>query len=788
MKKWFISIIILIFISNFGRISAQTITQTIRGVVVDADSESPLPGANVVLVNSSPLVGAMTDSEGEFALQNVPVGRQTLQITMVGYSPAQLTNLDVRSGKELVLTVKLSEEVIQTEAVVVKAFSNKDKPINEMAAVSARSFSVEETERYAGTWFDPARMAANYAGVNAVGDARNDIIIRGNSPVGLLWRLENIDIPNPNHFGTLGTTGGPISILNNSLLDNSDFFTGAFPAEYGNALSGVFDLNMRSGNSQTREYTAQVGMNGFEFGAEGPFSKKSKASYLASYRYSTLAVFDYLGISFGVSGVPEYQDATFKINVPTKKFGKFSLFGVGGFSYLEALFKDQNEDDWTLGGKGIDLRFGSQMGVAGLTHSFFFDKNTRLQSALAVSGTGSSARTDSANVNSKPVTAYGDKSSEVKYSFNTKFNKKINSKNTFNAGFQADLFYASYADSVILPDYSYRKLSESTNAQILLFQSYAQIKHKVTDKLYFYGGLHAQYLELNGSKVLEPRASLKWNFAPKHSLALAGGMHSQLQPRLFYFFQTLHSDGSFSETNKNLDFSKSNQIVLGYDFLINKNLRLKAETYYQHLYDFPVRISPSSFSLINYGTTFYSGRADSLVNEGTGKNYGFEFTAEKFLSRNYYILFTTSMFESTYIGSDNIERNTIFNGNYVSNLLGGYTIIVRKTNELKLDAKIVAAGGKRYIPIDIEASTLAGRAVYDTEHAYEDQYAPYFRLDGRLSYKWNRPKFTAEFAFDVQNITKHQNVMMETFNPDTNTLEYNYQFGLFYVFLLRFQF
>ncbi len=781
-------VIVLFFSLLHFQISAQTYTQTVRGFVIDADSKSPLPGANIVLLNSDPLNGALSDSDGEFSLKNVPVGRQELQVSMIGYAPAKLSNLDVRSGKELILTVELEEEVVQTEAVIIKAYSEKDKPINEMATVSARSFSVEETERYAGTWFDPARMAANYAGVNAAGDQRNDIIIRGNSPTGLLWRLEGIDIPNPNHFGTLGTTGGPISILNNSLLDNSDFYTGAFPAEYGNALSGVFDLNMRSGNNQTREYTAQIGMNGFELAAEGPFSKKSKASYLASYRYSTLSIFDYLGLNFGVSGVPEYHDGSFKINVPGTKLGKFSLFGVGGQSHIQVLSKNQDEDDWTFGASGLDLEFGSAMGVIGLTHNVFFDKNTSLSTAFAISGTQSSARTDSAFFKVKPTVVYGDKSTEIKYSANTKFIKKINTKNTLNAGFQADMFQINYADSFLMPDYSYRKLTESSDETLLLLQTYAQFKHKFSEHLAFYGGIHAQYLAYNSSKIAEPRLSLKWNFLPKHTLSFAAGSHSQLQPRLFYFFQTRQPDGTYTQTNRNLDFSKSNQLVLSYDYVISKNLRLKTETYYQHLYDYPVEIRPSEYSLINYGTTFYSGRADSLQNTGTGTNYGAELTFEKFLSQNYYFLLTTSVFESTYTGSDNIERNTIFNGNYVVNLLGGYAFDIGTYNTLKLDAKIVNAGGKRYIPIDSEASKLAGKAVYDYSKAYESQYASYFRIDARMSYKWNLKKFTTEIAFDVQNITKHQNVLTETYNPKTNSVDYDYQLGLFYVFLLRFQF
>jgi hypothetical protein len=180
--------------------------------------------------------------------------------------------------------------VYTLDDVTVRPDIRKDQAINEMAVVSARSFTIDETERYAGSLGDPSRMAANFAGVTSVSDQRNDIVIRGNSPLGLLWRLEGLEIPNPNHFGSIGTTGGPISMLNINHLTNSDFYTGAFPAEYGNALAGAFDIRMRNGNNQKHEFMGQMGFNGFELGAEGPFSSNSQASYMANFRYSTLEV------------------------------------------------------------------------------------------------------------------------------------------------------------------------------------------------------------------------------------------------------------------------------------------------------------------------------------------------------------------------------------------------------------------------------------------------------------------------------------------------------------------
>ncbi len=786
IQKLFILVSIL-FLCNWGY-AQKDYTQKVRGTVIDATSKSPIPGANIVVLNTEPLLGTVSDDNGDFTLNNVPVGKHSISIGFVGYKPVQMRNLLVKSGKELILNVELEELIITTEEVVVKAYGRKDRALNEMANISARSFTVEETERYAGTWLDPARMAANYAGVMAVGDQRNDIIIRGNSPLGLLWQLEDINIPNPNHFGTLGTTGGPISILNNNLLDNSDFFTSAFPAEYGNALSGVFDLRMRNGNNQKREYVAQVGMNGFELGAEGPFSKKSKASYLLNYRYSTLAIFDALGIRFGVSGVPQYQDVSFKINVPGTKLGRFTLFGVGGTSYIEILEKNRKENDWTFGHDKLDLRFGSDMGVVGMSHLLFFNKNTRIKTAIATSYTKSTAKADSVYNNLPSLNYYGDESSETKYSLSTKFTQKVSAKTNYNIGLLVDLYQISYRDSGLFDDYTYRRLTETDNENMYLLQGFAQFQHKFNNQLTFYGGVHYQYFSLNGSQVFEPRTSIRYEINEQHALSAGFGLHSQLQPRLFYFLQTLMPDSSYRRTNYNLDFSKSNQFVVAYDFLINKNLRLKLEGYYQHLHNIPVEQNSSYYSIVNYGNEFYSPRKDSLVNTGRAKNYGVELTFEKFLSKNYYFLFTASIFESKYYGSDGIERNTIYNSNYVFNFLSGYTFNIGKYNSLSLDFKVVNAGGKHYIPIDLEQSRLVGAEVSNYDEAYEPSFPNYFRLDGRISFKLNHKKFNTEFAFDVQNLTKHQNVLLESYDKESGEVRYDYQLGLFYVFLMRFQF
>ncbi len=339
-----------------------------------------------MLLDIQPLLGTSTDMEGYYTLQNVPIGRISIQATFVGYEPFTANNLELTSGKELILNFEITEQIITMEEIVIKAEDNKIETNNEMTTVSGRQFTIEESMRYAGARNDISRMAQNFAGVRGANDAVNDIIIRGNSPVGLLWRLEGIDIPNPNHFGDFGSTGGPVSILNNNVLANSDFLSGAFPAEYGNAISGVFDLKMRNGNYENHEFLGQVGLNGFEIGAEGPININNKSSYLLNYRYSTLGVMSAVGINFGTgTAIPYYQDITFRANFPTREAGTFSIFGLGGISQIDLISSGTEDTVDNIYNNDLDIYDRSKIGVVGISNQFLINNSSYTKITVAAS-------------------------------------------------------------------------------------------------------------------------------------------------------------------------------------------------------------------------------------------------------------------------------------------------------------------------------------------------------------------------------------------------------------------
>lgn len=331
--RLFLSVLLILILVPVLLPGQPVLYSTIRGTVLDKQSLAPLPGATVILMDSDPIRGTASDENGNFRLTMVPIGKHRLKATYIGYAPVVSDDIIVSSGKESQVTLLMQETAISVQEVEIRSDYMKYEPLNKMATVSVRSFSVDETFRFAWSYNDPARMAANFAGVTSGIDNRNDIIVRGNSPMGLKWRLDGMEIPNPNHFAAVGTTGGPVTVLNNNLLTNSDFFTGAFPAEYGNVLSGIFDMRMRNGNNEKHEFWFGLGWNGIEFGSEGPFSKKSGASYIVSYRYSLLELISYAGITTGT--IQFYQDLNLKITLPAKKAGTFTLTGIGGLSYFQ---------------------------------------------------------------------------------------------------------------------------------------------------------------------------------------------------------------------------------------------------------------------------------------------------------------------------------------------------------------------------------------------------------------------------------------------------------------------
>lgn len=758
------------------------LVQNIKGQITENETDLPLIGANVFIVNSDPVIGTSTDIDGYFKFEDIPVGRYQLACSYIGYKNMMSGSLLLTTGKELVVDFAMEEDAYTIDVEIV-ATAEQDVQTSGLATLSAQKFDSEVASRYAGSRSDVARMAAGFAGVSANDDSRNDIVIRGNSPTGLLWRLNGIDIPNPSHFGAQGATGGPVSMLNNNLLTNSLFLTGAFPATYGNALSGVFDLTMRKGNKDKFEGLAGISFNGFEAGIEGPLGKNG-GSYLMNYRYSVIDLIDKIsgnasaGTGTGAA-IPRYQDLSFHFYLPTSNLGTFSLFGLGGKSGIDFLSDAQEEENPNLfSGSYQNLYYNTDMFVVGLTNRHYFNNSSYGKISLSYAESSVNTVLDSLNLQLEEVPVFRDDSGRDRLRVAYDYKNKVNNKHSLLLGASFHAFNFDFQDSVRVDDFTFRKLRDYSGAATLL-QGYTQWQYKPAEAWVLNLGIFTQHFNLNNTAVVEPRFNAKYTLSPQWSFSMGAGRHSKTQDFQLYLVQTPLEGGGFAQTNSSLGFTKSDQLMLGVDYAFANKWKLKTEFYYQNLTDVPVDQDPSNFSALNVGAEFGVPSRDSLVNEGTGTNYGVEFTLERSFSEGFYVLSTVSLFDSKYKGSDGVERSTAFDNGYIANILTGKEFNFNEKLSLALDTKVTFAGGRKYTPIDLEASIAQGEQVRDLSQIYTEQFKDYFRTDLQLTVRYNMKRLSQSWSIDFQNVFNNQNVFGVSYDDRRQEIQTTYQLGFY---------
>ncbi|MCX6270790.1 MAG: carboxypeptidase-like regulatory domain-containing protein [Bacteroidetes bacterium] len=753
-----------LFCVAFFPAAGQVVTQTVKGKVVDRETQVSLPGANVVVMGTNPLLGSSTDINGDFSIKNVPVGRYTVKMSFIGYEELIMNEVLVGSGKEVVLNAGLKENAVSMKGVVIRA--DKGDPINALATVSARQLSVEEANRYAGGFDDPARLASSFAGVSS-NLGSNGIVIRGNAPKGLLWRMEGVEINNPSHFANIISVGaGGITALSSQVLANSDFITGAFPAEYGNALSGVFDIRLRTGNSDKREYTLQAGVIGMDVSSEGPLIKGGKASYLFNYRYSTFALI--APILPPEMGKLKYQDLSFKLNFPTANAGTFSLWGIGALDYQG---RDAKKDSakWKLDIDKQSYRTDLFMSALGLNHKWTSGNRTFISTSLAASGNGLSLLQKSYHSAGVLFPTNKIDNNSWKYSLSGFINHKFSPLHTNKTGFILDRlqYNLDIQKAPVGQDNLLTYVMDHGSSYLL--QVYSQSTLRMTGKLTANLGLHTQYFVLNRNTSLEPRIGLSWKLNPSRTIALSYGLHSQLEMLNFYLVRQQSAAGT-TEPNKNLDFSKAHHVVLSYEVKLNSQTRLKIEPYYQMLFSIPV-IPNTYYSLQNLESGMYFN--DSLINKGKGRNIGVDFTVERFLNQGYYYLFTASLFDSKYRGGDGIERNARFNKNYVVNLLVGKEWNTGRNNNniFNINGKLCLMGGDYMNPVDITATYAAQDIVEDVSRAFTQRKPGACILSFSTTYRVNKPKYAGIWAFNFINVLGYKELNGYYFDKMTQTVK-----------------
>lgn len=781
-------ILIFIFFGGFAQSSKKDhakMTQTIRGKVIDNINEKPIVDAFVLLQNTNK--GVQTDTEGNFILDKTPTGRYQLKVSSIGYESQTISEILLESGKELVLEIRLQETTNQLQEAVVKAPSANLSG----AVTSIKNITTEQIFRFPGTYLDPARLATAYAGVANSNDQANGMVVRGNSPNGVQWRLEGVEIVNPNHLSNAGTfsdritqNSGGVNILSAQLLGNMNFLTGAFPAEYGNALSGVMDMRLRKGNDKKQEFIAQAGLIGIDIAAEGPFKKKNDgspaagspaASYLVNYRYSFTGLLGLMGVTFGGEDI-RFQDLSFNLNFPTKKAGTFTVFGmVGSSSNTFAAMRDTTQ--WLVQKDGFDITYTNKMGAVGATHNINIGKNILWRTTLVASGL-KNAR-DSYVLSKQTFQRFltqADSSKKYRTSFASSLTYKINVKNSVKIGLnishQYDELYSRSNDG--------KSVGHATG---LLVQPYLNWQVSLFPKLTVNAGLHYLNYTFNKTSSVEPRASLSYQLSDNQSISFAYGLHSQLQLPQVYFAQINLNDSYLQ--NAYLDFTKSQHYVLSHQFSFKRGSYFKTELYYQKIFNVPVTSLNPTFSTLNLVESFIT---EPLQNLGKGENYGIELTYQQYLTNGFYALTNATLYNATYSGIDGIKRNSRYNGKYIFNLTIGKEWQKSENRMLGTSLRMVWLGGYYEQEINEAASLENRRLIYKNAGAFTVKQPDYFRPDFRIYLKKSKQKYSRTLALDVQNIASYKNVSYSYYDILQRKIVRQYQLGLIPILSYRWEF
>ena len=750
---------------------------TIYGLVVNANTEVPLPGATLILLPTNE--STVTNEQGQFAFENIIAGRYSLKVDFLGFQSQQQVEILVESGRSNELTIRLTPTALDLPTAVVRAGL---EDVQSQFLPGTRVLTIEETRRLPATFNDPARQLIAYPGVANTNDQANNISVRGNSPGALAWRLQGVEIVNPNHLSNAGTrtdaiteSGGGVNILSAQMLNTSVFYAGAIPAQYGNTQGGLMDMKLRDGNREKWEGTIQLGLLGLDASFEGPFTKNKKASYLFNYRYSTIGLLDALGVQLGDESI-KFQDGALHLNFPSEKLGRFSIFGIVGNS--SNIFEAERDTSiWEIRRDRTDVSYKSRMWVTGMTHQKRIGKKGIWNTSAAFSEAWNQRIAWLVDDTFMKNEISNIQTINNKLSVNSRLSFQINEKMNLNGGLEYLRSY--YLIPGLKPVHSEPGMEYPL--ALNLWRPYADFNFRPFSKLSMNLGL-SYVMRINeqvDEKELSPRININYFISAQHNLMLSYHRSIRQQPSFLFLTQNLEG------FNDDLLSINGNNFSISYGLQVEDNSRLRAEIYFQHL-DNAVTISDpnNQYSSLNVEELVFPPFGQ-LTNDGQGRNYGIEVLWQKYIQEDFYYIINGSLFNSQYKNYDQDWSATRYNSNYITNATVGKEYRWEKSKAAKakgktlgINIRLTYLGNLRYIPIDLEASKIAGKEILDIENTYGQQLDPYLKGDLRIYLRTDKKKYSNSLSLDIQNFLNRKNPGYFFYDPDSETIQEKRQLGL----------
>ena len=777
VRQWMIAAILIIC----GTIEIQA--ETLRGSVKDAITGETLIGATVKIVELANAV-AVTDVDGNYTIQVKQGGRYTIETNYIGYEPSVMKEILISGAKEVVLDIALRENSTELKEVLVRPRVNKEATVNPAVLTGGVMLSMEEASRFAGGANDPARLVMAFAGVSGESDG-SGLSVHGNAPERMQYRIEGVEVFTPNHYNDMWNAGyGLVSGLNSNVIGNSDFFTSTFNANYSNALSGVFDVKMRPGNNSKHENILQIGSVFEELTLEGPLSKKSNASYIVNYRYGFTSLADQLGLLDTEGDHLVFQDFSWKLNLPTKHAGTFSVFGL-------ALFDKTHTDRIALEDVHSAYDASNNDGnmtqiLAGVSHKIHLGNKWSWRTTAAYNMQHISMDILYYGLERDPISGLlktpltyeepekqylfsKQKQNEDRLLLNTELSKQVTGKwlTQFGAEYSHRFFDLHYGSvDQLFADLSTMKTYTDMKDNTGLVSAFWQNLLTLSDNFSLSLGAAANYFLLSKDLSLEPRASMKWLPYDGGSISLGYGLHSMVEKLDAYFYR----DAAGQLVNKDLGLTKAHHLMFTYAHKFSDNLNLRMNMFYQYGFDTPVGTNGSTYCVTN---RLFAYTDEALTNKGNTRNYGGDITLEHYMSHGFFGQTNFSIYKSQYRGEDKVWRNQFYDRGFMFKILGGKEWILGK-NVLNVSAKYSIQGGLRYTPIDVEkmrANVAMGiiddNPIYKDDEAYTKRFDPTSIVDLTVSYKINKKKVSHTIAFEGLNILNAKAPLSQRFDLGT---------------------